>query len=242
MESGNPLKIKYQKHYTLNEMNYFQRVLTDKYRKYKWKNEVLHFDMYRKSYSSFNFNDKIKMAHKWLMRYPEQAHYTYDPINYWLENIVENPASVLEIGGWRGDLAEEALSSFKNIKLWHNYDLLKLGNFQKCNDSRYKLISLDDYLWNQSLNYEYNSLIATHMIEHICWSELFKLIRWIPAGISTVLFEAPLPASDNNINWKGDHSSHVLEKGWEQIVVEMKNQMFSVDYTEGNTFIFRRHH
>ena len=91
-----------------------------------------------------------------------------------------------------------------------------------------------------SLHYEYNALIATHMIEHISWRELTELINWIPEGIRTVLFEAPLPASDENISWKGDHSSHVLEKGWEQVISEMKNHSFSVDYSEDNTFIFRR--
>jgi hypothetical protein len=78
------------------------------------------------------------------------------------------------------------------------------------------------------------------MIEHINWKEFTELTDWIPASIKTVLFEAPLPASSENINWKGDYSSHVLEKGWEQVINEMKNHRFSVDYSENNTVIFKR--
>jgi hypothetical protein len=61
-----------------------------------------------------------------------------------------------------------------------------------------------------------------------------------PASIRTILFEAPLPVSGENILWKGDHSSHVLDKGWEQIVNEMKNHGFSVDFIEDKTYIFKR--
>jgi hypothetical protein len=216
------------------------RGIKSKYHKYLLKYEIYQFDRYRRLYDSFSFNYKIRKAGKWLKQYPEQAHFNFTPVNHWLENIVEKPASVLEIGGWRGDLAEKALSSFEHIKLWHNYDLLKHNNYQNCYDIRYKLISLEDYIWCLALNYEYNALIATHMIEHINWKEFLQLINWIPKSIKTVLFEAPLPTSCENINWRGDHSSHILEKGWKQVKTEMENHRFTVEYTADNTVIFKR--
>jgi hypothetical protein len=218
----------------------FKRILINKYLQCFQIYEIYRLDWYRKKYDSLSFGSKIKKANRWLKLYPEQVHFNLSPIIYWLKNIVPKPVSVLEIGGWRGDLAEKALSSFEHIELWHNYDLLKNNNYQKCHDSRYKLISLEEDIWYMSLNFEYNALIATHMIEHINWKEFTELINWIPASIRTVLFEAPLPASNEKINWTGDFSSHVLEKGWEQVVTEMKNHGFSVDYSEGNTFIFKR--
>ena len=180
------------------------------------------------------------MAGKWLKKYPEQAHFDIIPIKYWLENIVTRPTSVLEIGGWRGDLAEIALTSYKHIEQWHNYDLIKYNNYQKCLDVRYKLITLNDYLWHLSIKDKYNALIATHMIEHINWIEFTELSAWIPKCIETVLFESPLPASAENFSWKGDHSSHVLVKGWDQVITEMKNNGFSVAYSENNTVVFKR--
>jgi len=62
----------------------------------------------------------------------------------------------------------------------------------------------------------------------------------IPKSIKTVLFEAPLPTSCENINWRGDHSSHILEKGWKQVKTEMENHRFTVEYTADNTVIFKR--
>ena len=217
-----------------------KRGLSGRYHNYKWKFQTWQFNRYRKRYDSYSFNHKVKLANKWLVQYPEQAHFDINPINYWFENIVVRPTSVLEIGGWRGDLAEEALSSFEHINKWHNYDLINHNNYQKCNDKRYSLITLNDYIWHLSLNNEYNVLIATHMIEHINWQEFIELTGWIPIIIKTVLFEAPLPSSNENINWKDDHSSHILEKGWEQVINEMKNHGFSVYYKENNTVIFIR--
>lgn len=216
------------------------KIIKSKYHQLHFKYEIYQFNRYRRLYDSFSFDYKKKITNKWLRQYPEQAHFNYIPIKNWLDNIVEKPVSVLEIGGWRGDLAVLALSTSDYIKLWHNYDLIKLNSYQKCYDKRYKLISLDDDLWHLSLTTEYNALIATHVIEHLKWKELNELINWIPVSIRTVLFEAPLPASNGNIDWKGDHSSHILEKGWEQVIHLMESHRFKVDFSEDITYIFKR--
>lgn len=215
-----------------------RKFLLENYYRNVYNYQIFQFNRYRRTYHKLKFKQKKKLASKWLVQYPEQAHFNYAPVDHWLKNIVPEHADIIEIGGWRGDLAQKALSEFDNIRSWHNYDLLKFNGYQKCNDKRYKLITLDDYLWHTSLDYEYNALIATHMIEHISWRELTWLIKWIPQGIKTVLFEAPLPASCEKISWKGDHSSHVLEKGWEQVINEMKKNNFSIDFSEDNTCIF----
>jgi len=210
------------------------------YRNLRYRYEVCRFDRYRKLYNTFSIDDKIRMAGKWLKQFPEQAHFEYMHVNYWLGNIVQKPAMILEIGGWRGDLADKALSFFPGIFQWHNYDLLRNNNYQKCSDQRYQLITLDDYIWSMSLNQEYNALIATHVIEHLSWKEFTQLTKWIPECIETVLFEAPLPATDENHNWQGDHSSHILEKGWEQVISEMMKNSFLAIYSKDNTVIFNR--
>jgi hypothetical protein len=212
--------------------------LIDKCRDCKRGIEIYKFDRYRRNYDNLNFQDKKKLAFRWLKKYPEQAYFDYGPVSLCLRKIIEKPAKIIEIGGWRGDLAMKVLREFENIEIWHNYDLLDNNGSQKCRDERYKLISIDDYIWNKHLTFQYNALIATHMIEHIKWIELVHLIQWIPSGIKTVLFEAPLPDSAENMSWKGDHSSHVLEKGWAQVTAEMKRKGFNVAYQDRNTFIF----
>ncbi|MBF0226309.1 MAG: glycosyltransferase family 2 protein [Desulfobacterales bacterium] len=202
--------------------------------------EIKNFDTYRKKYDTFSFQVLVKKADKWLHQYPEQANFNLPPIIYWFDNFVSKPASVLEIGGWRGDLAMTLLPKYKFIDLWHNYDLITDKSTQKCSDVRYKQISLKDYIWNIPVAKIYNSLIATHMIEHIKWRELLLLINWIPEHITSVLFEAPLDKSNENIDWTGDRSTHILEKGWAEIIHEMAKNGFKQVYTNGNTIIFIR--
>ena len=221
-------------------MNVVKNFLRDSYYGLRRNYEVHWFDTYRKKYDSFTFAKKQKIASRWLIQYPEQAHFDFDPVKYWLENVVVKPTSVLEIGGWRGDLAQTALTDFSFIDRWHNYDLIENNGSQKCQDHRYSLITLKDDLWRTSLSFRYNALIATHMIEHINWMEFTELAGWIPVGIVTVLFEAPLPFSEENFSWKGDHSSHVCEKGWEQVNSEMKKHGFNIVYSVNNTVIYKR--
>jgi len=78
------------------------------------------------------------------------------------------------------------------------------------------------------------------MIEHLKWKELVELIRWIPANIENVLFEAPILSTGENIDWTGDHSTHVLEKGWEQVIAEMKRCGFETLNKIDYTVIFKR--
>src|SRR5512138_1391188 len=125
-------------------MNYFKRYLIEWYNRFKRNNEVRKFDKYRRNYDSFSFTDKVIITNKWARKYPEQAHFNYEPIKFWLENIVTKPVYILEIGGWRGDLATRALASFDQIIVWHNFHLLKTEINQNCHDDRYKLISMND--------------------------------------------------------------------------------------------------
>ena len=208
-------------------------------RKYSW--ETGRFDRYRKKYDTMPFHTLVKRNDRWLHQYPEQAHFSLPPIGYWFDNVVLRPAVVLEIGGWRGDLAMQMLSKYEFISCWHNYDVITDKSTQKCCDPRYNCITLEDYIWNLSVDRSYNSLVATHMIEHIKWRELLLLINWIPKNITSVLFEAPIERSTEHHDWTGNRSSHVLEKGWEQVIREMRETGFEAIHSSGNTMIFIRH-
>jgi glycosyltransferase involved in cell wall biosynthesis len=204
------------------------------------KRSIRRMDDYRKHYDKMTFADLNKVANKWLHIYPEQASYTLPLVIRWFEEHVSQPAMVLEIGGWRGDLAGEILSRFSQVECWHNFDVISDASTQKCRDERYRLIPLNDYIWNLKLPVSYNALIATHVIEHLKWREVKSLIKWIPEQIDTVLFEIPIVESAENYNWQGHHSTHILEKGWKQIIDEMNASGFEVALKEKDTVIFNR--
>ena len=101
--------------------------LKDIYRRCRRKYQTYKFNRYRRLYKSFTFAYKIRMANKWLRQYPDQSHFDFNPIKFWFEEIVSRPVSVLEIGGWRGVLANKSLSQFEHINLWHNSIVIKLN-------------------------------------------------------------------------------------------------------------------
>ncbi len=201
---------------------------------------IREMDLFRENYDLMTFGQLVDIANDSLHKYPEQAHYTLPFVFQWIENHVPRPARVLEIGGWRGDLARDILSRYGFVEEWDNFDVISDQSTQKCKDNRYRQIPLSDYIWNLDLSEKYNALIATHMIEHLKWRELLLLMRWIPAKIQTVLFEAPVVQSADNFDWTGNHSTHILEKGWKQIVEEMDKNGFVKIFAEKDTVIFKR--
>lgn len=201
---------------------------------------IKRLDKFRKEYDKISFQKLVKKSNIWLHQYPEQASYNLSLIQLWFENYVSKPAFVLEIGGWRGDLAKTILHDYIFINCWDNFDIISDASTQKCSDERYQLVPLSDYIWNIEVEKKYNALIASHMIEHIKWHELTQLIRWIPDNIHTVLFEAPIVQSAQNYSWKGHFSNHILEKGWEQVIEEMRNCNFVEVFSEKDTVIFTR--
>jgi len=118
---------------------------------HKIKCEIHEFDNYRKKYDSLSFSDKKRITRRWSKKYPEQAHFRYDYVDLWLQKYVKTPVRILEIGGWKGDLASKVLLSSMNIELWHNYDLIESDSTEICKDKRYNLFSLDYYVWNKSI-------------------------------------------------------------------------------------------
>ncbi|MEI6697317.1 MAG: peptidoglycan bridge formation glycyltransferase FemA/FemB family protein [Bacteroidota bacterium] len=197
-------------------------------------------DIFRKNYDNMSFNHLVKKANIWLHEYPEQASYDLSLVQKWFIEYVSDQAFVLEIGGWRGDLADAILKENSAIQCWDNYDVISDSSTQKCKDPRYHHIPLNDYIWNLNIDAKYNALIATHMIEHIKWRELIELIHWIPDNIQTVLFEISIVQSAENYDWTGHNSTNIIEKGWQQVIEEMEKMNFVRVFYENDTVIFKR--
>jgi len=216
-----------------------QRIKDRKFRLER-KKPIKTMDEFRKNYDNIPFDLLVQKSNVWLYQNPEQFGYTLPHVQSWIDSFVPNPAFILEIGGWRGDLAYTILNENNSIHCWDNYDVISDSSTQKCLDLRYHHIPLKDYIWNLRIDDKYNALIATHMIQCIKWHELVDLIQWISGNIQTVLFEAPLVKSAENYNWNGHHSTHVLEKGWEQVIIEMRKHNFVEVFSEKDTVIFIR--
>jgi hypothetical protein len=118
--------------------------------------------------------------------------------------------TVVELGGWNGRLAASMLAR-PDVRFWTNYDLVKVP--QACALPGYRLIVLDDYLWNRKTPVRADAFVACHTIEHLKAHELDKLIGCL--DVKWVYLEAPL--EDGPRDWTDYSGSHILEIGWDGV-------------------------
>jgi hypothetical protein len=170
------------------------------------------FNDWRAAYDQTSFAAQQAYYNELALRSPDQAQYDTGPVL----DAVAGATTVVEIGGWRGDLARDALAAHAGISIWRNYDICTWAlAHSKLASSRYEGIALTDWPWNTDLQ-SADALVATNMIEHIRFAELEQLARQFPKyGI--VHLEAPVADDASDELWKNYRGTHILEVGWRQV-------------------------
>jgi hypothetical protein len=67
-----------------------------------------------------------------------------------------------------------------------------------------------------------------HAIEHIDNEELLMFIETLPKSIKYIYLESPLKNTINN--WTGRNNAHVLESGWNDIILAFKSKGYNLVY------------
>ena len=168
------------------------------------------FNNWREKYDSYSFKKQGEIYNELEELYPEQICFTLPFVEGFLKNI-EKP-KILELGGYKGELAKDILECNDDIVLWHNYELSSNAIEKNvCTDERYKPILLKDFAWNLDVFTPYNVCILSHIIEHIKQKQLKKFLEKIP-NIKHIYIEAPLHRRRDG--WHNRGATHILECGW----------------------------
>lgn len=156
------------------------------------------FDEWRARYDTLTFHEHQQANTEWAVLYPEQRSFDSDKVAAFLAGRAHG--SVVELGGWDGQLAALMLEQFPDIETWVNYDITDVP--QVCTDHRYERVVLDDWPWLRDARAD--ALVASHVFEHMRGSQIRLLLeRW---DVDAVFVDAPLATS-----WDGYHGSHILE-------------------------------
>ncbi|MEE9439557.1 MAG: hypothetical protein V3V14_11195 [Saprospiraceae bacterium] len=168
------------------------------------------FNKYRKEYDSYSFKQLQEIYNELELLYPKQEHFTTEYIERFLTNIPS--PKIMELGGFKGELASQILAKNKRILLWHNYDICP-NSIEKtmCKDKRYKAILLEDFAWNLDIFDSYNVCILSHTIEHIKQKQLKRFFDKIK-NVKYIYIEAPM-----RLSWNNTPTTHILECGWKAI-------------------------
>lgn len=185
---------------------------------------MIDWDAYRAVYDRMGWNDQVAFYDRVWELHPDQRHFDAEACAAFL--TVTRPASVLEIGGWRGELANLMLARFPNVTEWRNVEVCRGAAFHPVGtDPRYSAVVPDDWAWKtpEITARHWDALVMSHTVEHMRLDQFRDLIDALDVG--SVFLQAPL--EDRKTNWTGYHGSHVLAAGWNDLARLLKERGFT---------------
>lgn len=171
--------------------------------------QVLDCDEWRRSYHAWTVADHKAFYAEVYATTPRQAHHALDLGEIVFEMFA--PSTVIELGGWDGELAVRLLERYETCKSWTNVEIcqqaVELGRVHP----RYHPLSPDTWFWEH--RWEADMFVASHCIEHMTAEHLRAAINAV--DVQWIYFDAPL--EDEPSNWWGTTTTHILEVGWDGV-------------------------
>lgn len=175
------------------------------------------WDKWREQYYDLTNEQQLEFANACADRFPSQEHHNLECFRTLFRDHVKPGAQVLEVGGWKGELARKCMAEF-DIKTWTNIEFCHRAAQQTVPmdplRGAYNVMSPVAFDWFMSPplgDTREDVFVSAHTIEHFSASHLEGLLRHV-AGIPIVMLEAPI--GDGPSNWSGYMGTHKLESGW----------------------------
>jgi hypothetical protein len=174
------------------------------------------FDLWRENYDSMTFADHVETYAELQRLYPVQRHFDANACSEFID--LTPGTRVLEIGGWDGELAREVLGSHDLLRSWENVEICKeVRDHPVFRDTRYTARATSDFAWVCGC-YDHiaDTLVMSHVAEHMRWKELQALLSDMPK-VRAIYLASPLPQDGSAPDWTGYPGTHILEVGWDSI-------------------------
>lgn len=187
---------------------------------------MVNFDSWRESYDRTTFAQQAAFYDELACDYPKQNDYDWASVSVALPGI----RHVTEIGGWRGELADQALAAFPLIR-WVNYEISSwaVGRGSRCDDWRYSGIALSDWPWRQWL-WPAHLFVANHVIEHMRFAQFEELSKQF-VKYRRLHLQIPIPL-DGGADWDGYEGTHALEVGWDEVDALLRSRGFDCTHAD----------
>lgn len=165
---------------------------------------MIDWDGWRARYRTMTAEDQAQFYAAAADAHPDQVHYNLAAA----KRAIHGHAHIVEIGGWRGELADDVLTAFSTVKGWENREIAPVE--PACHDPRYRQVQA----WGHE-DIIGNVLVMSHVIEHM----LLEDVRRIPfERFACVYIDAPLPM-DGPADWRGFTGTHIADFAWRDLDV-----------------------
>lgn len=196
------------------------------------------FDTWRELYHSLTDKEQADFYDDIEAKWPWQQHFHPEWFDLALKD--KENITVLEVGGWKGELASQMLAKHSGITSWHNIELCKKATDKTVPmpNGKYSFENPSEFTWFKSHRTKSADIfISAHTIEHFIDGDLWDLLTWAN-GIPLICLEAPISFSDND--WTGYGGTHILKAGWAKIIVFMQNLGYEAEQVSVHCFFFRK--
>ena len=174
-------------------------------------------DAYRARYGGMSYGDIVDAHSVMYEGHPVQKHYDRERLLAFFGGITER-VSVVELGGWDGEVAAMILSAKPNIERWVNHEICReAASASVCLDSRYEVFS-GKFIWECDLS-EFNVFVASHSVEHIT-AEQWKLLAPKVMGKRCYIDMPPFPKGKSR--WDGTTCLHVNNMTEEEVIESLR--------------------
>lgn len=201
-------------------------------------NDPKFFNQWRSLYSELTDEEQKELYNELEKKYPHQQHFTRS--NYDLLFSRYPNKSILEAGGWKGELAQYCFSKYQ-IKSWKNIEVCQSaidktvpinGNYFVENPQKFDWFNDFSKISTKDI---YDIFISAHTIEHLCDKHLIEMLEAI-SQIKVIMLEAPISRSQND--WHNYTGTHILNMGWNQIDDIMRGHGYNVEIINADCALY----
>ncbi len=189
----------------------------------EWYEGSLHskelWNTYREKYELLSFEDRKRLAAIWYEKLVDQKCFKPNPMLEafaWLTRVMQDEKlSIVELGCWRGNLAQLILNSTigPKTKFWLGFDISEpaIANVHT-KHTKFHPYALQTWFHKTEMP-KFNTFVASHVFEHLTLDEIDKVIHKVQRqGAVNLILEIPM-YSDNPeyvYEWANYCGGHVL--------------------------------
>lgn len=187
---------------------------------------MIDWDSWRARYAHMSYAEHVEFYDTVAAAHPSQQHYPLAVLAPWLRQV---QGGVVELGGWRGELARDILAATPTITGWHNHEVCRWAATNPATtDPRYTATVDDCWLWEQG-PLTGAMFVASHALEHLSDAHVAALVAQLRTH--QVLVCSPLEHAGQT--WGAYHGSHMLQLGWEGLGELLGRQGYTLVWGNG---------